>query len=66
MECEIKKLGWRQYYAYYYTDGWHLLDFYHSEKDALNGLKLFNDECKARRCESSRKSKSWTHNFELE
>lgn len=60
MKCEIRKLGFREYYAYYRTDGWHLLGYYTSERSARRALKERKDEI-----ERSRKYRTKLLEFEI-
>lgn len=67
MKCRIEKLGWRQYYAYYQLDGWHLLGFYYSQKDAVIALKDLLIEVQNRKNNISNKYNRYSrYDFELE
>lgn len=66
MKCRIEKLGWRQYYAYYQLDGWHLLGFYYSKKDAVSALKDFLNDVQNRKSNISNKYSYSRYDFELE
>lgn len=67
MKCRIEKLGWSQYYAYYQLDGWHLLGFYYSKKDAISALKDLLTEVQNRKNNISNKYNRYSrYDFELE
>ena len=66
MKCRIEKLGWRQYYAYYQLDRWHLLGFYYSKKDAVSALKDFLNDVQNRKSNISNKYSYCRYDFELE
>ena len=66
MNGRIEKLGWRQYYAYYQLDGWHLLGFYYCKKDAVSALKDLLIKVRDRKNNISNKHNCCRYDFELE